>query len=135
MNLVTQLKRVIGVEVPSIEVRDVCHPVRSGGELRATVWLGACAREARLDAIKVRFVEERLIYSAPTTSQFDFWQKVGGFSLPMSGRVLSPGESLSLPITLRLPDALAPSETHRRYRLSAKLGALGPSHGVVVTVA
>lgn len=134
MNFVVHLQRALGRPVPTIEVRDVGGPVRAGGELRATIRVAAGARAVRLEPIRVRFVEERLIYTAPMVAEFDFWQKVGGFSLPLVGRMLTAGEAIELPVTLSLPGALEPTERHRRYRLSAHFGRLGPRDAVIVDV-
>lgn len=135
MNLVVRLQRAFGRHTPTIEVCDVCGPVRPGGELRATVRVAAGARAVRLEPLRVRLVEERMIYTAPMIGKFDFWRKVGGFSLPLVGRTLEPGEALQLPITLGLPPELEPSQAHRRYRLSAQFGRFGPRHTVEVGVA
>lgn len=134
MSFVVRLQRALGHHAPTIEVRDVGGPTRPGGELRATIRVAAGARAARLEPIRVRLVEERLIYTAPMVAEFDFWQKVVGFSLPLVGRMLAPGEAIELPITLSLPAALEPTERHRRYRLSAHFGRLGPRHAVIVGV-
>lgn len=136
MNLVAQLRRVIGLGAPALELRDVSASVRPGDELRATIQLAAGSRPVRLEHLELRLDEERLTYTTQATHEFDFWQKVGGFSVPVAGRVLAAGEVLRLPVTLGLPPALEPSAAHRRYRLSARLGplGLGPGDAVIVSV-
>lgn len=134
MNLVTAIKNVFGLHEISLGLDGVSEPVRAGGDLRATLRLDVRGDPGHFDAVHVHLDEERLLYTAQGHANFEFWRKVAGLAVPL-GR-LRPGESLHVPLALALPATLEPSAAHRRYRLVARVGALGfgPCADAVVTV-
>lgn len=136
MGFLERIRRVLAPGDEGIALRDLQPVVRAGGDLRATLELTGGDHGTALDAVLLRVDEERLIYDNPSHADFDFWRQAATATIPLKPRSLSPGERIRVPVVLRLPADLEPSDNHRRYRVTAKLQAPGrhPTASAVVSV-
>lgn len=136
MEIFDKLKSLVGIGTATIEVSEATTPVRAGAELRATVTLRGGDYDAPVQDVQLHVDEERMVYTAQGRGGFQFWHKRADLTVPLGGRVLAKGETLTLPVALTLPADLEPSGEHRRYLLIAEteVPGLNPKHSIVVEV-
>ena len=136
MEIIDKLKSLVGIGTATIEVSGIDGPLRAGAELRATVTLRGGDYDAKVQDVALHLDEERMVYAAQGRGGFQFWQKRAELTVPLGGRTLASGETLTLPVALALPADLEPSDDHRRYLLTAEteVPGLNPKHAVVVEI-
>lgn len=131
-----KLKSMVGVGQPTIAIRGVEAPLRAGAAVRGTVVLTGGEYDAALEDVQVRLDQQKLVYTAPGRPERQFWQRVGEVVLPMSGRVLRPGEVVEVAFELALPAVVEPSSASVGYELVAdtEVPGLNPRAAVEVAV-
>jgi sporulation-control protein spo0M len=118
MEILDKLKSMVGVGAPTIDLVPAA-PARAGELLRGILALRGGEYDTAVTDIAVHLDEMRVVYTAPTSPELQFWRRVAEVVIVLDGRTLAAGELLELPFELVMPVDLQPSGAAVRYQLVA----------------